>query len=273
MNLLTFWVPDRIYICDAAEYGLGGFANHGRAWTYQIPVELRNRAHINILEYLAQITAIWIDIIEGITSKEDCILAIGYNTSAMGWLGRSNFREENENDKSWDVKQILSRHLATLTLKSDFILYKQWLKGSHNQVADSLSRDAYFLNPNTHRLFLQRTVPQQLPQNFNIRPVPKEIFCFVILILQLLPEMQLQSSIPKPSELAHGNVGILSCIVSESKTSSWTGSAGICKISSYPVLHKQLERAPSLDSIMDTWRYTCGSDLLGKQQEGLQTRH
>ena len=31
MNLLTFRVPDRIYICDAAEYGLGGFANHGRA--------------------------------------------------------------------------------------------------------------------------------------------------------------------------------------------------------------------------------------------------
>ena len=237
-------------------------------------MELRNRAHINILEYLAQITVIWIDIIEGITSKEDCVLAIGDNTSAMGWLlSISNFREENENDKSWEVKQILSRHLATLILNSRSILYKQWLKGSHNQVADSLSRDSYFLNPNTHRLFLQRSVPKQLPQNFNIRPVLKEISCFIISILQQLPEMQLQSSIPKPSEFAHGKVGILSCIVSESKTSSWTDSAGISKISSCPVLHKHLERAPSLDSIMDTWRYTCGSDLLGKQQEGLQTRH
>ena len=125
MNLLTFRVPDRIYICDAAEYGLGGLANHGRTWTYQIPVELRNRAHINILQYLAQITAIWIDIIEGIKSKEDYVLAIGDNTSAMGWLRRSNFREENENDESWEVKQLLSRHLATLTLNSNIIIYKQ----------------------------------------------------------------------------------------------------------------------------------------------------
>ena len=39
MNILTFRKPDiiYIYICDASECGLGGFANHGRAWTYTIP--------------------------------------------------------------------------------------------------------------------------------------------------------------------------------------------------------------------------------------------
>lgn len=46
MNLLTFRKPDVFCICDAAEYGLGGFASNGRAWTYQISIELRNRAHI-----------------------------------------------------------------------------------------------------------------------------------------------------------------------------------------------------------------------------------
>ena len=107
MNLLTFRKPDIIYVCDASEYGLGGFASHGRAWTYEIPVGLRNRAHINILEYLAQIIAIWIDIIEGTAKREDCLLAIGDNTSAMGWLRRSNFRQEEESDVSWDVKQQL----------------------------------------------------------------------------------------------------------------------------------------------------------------------
>ena len=34
MNLLTFRKPDIVYICDAAEYGQGGFSSHGRAWTY-----------------------------------------------------------------------------------------------------------------------------------------------------------------------------------------------------------------------------------------------
>ena len=31
LNLLTFRIPDEMYVCDAAEYGLGGFTNHGRA--------------------------------------------------------------------------------------------------------------------------------------------------------------------------------------------------------------------------------------------------
>ena len=64
MNLLTFKQPDVVYICDAAEYRLGLFASHGRACTYEIPPELRNREHINLLEYLAKIIAIWIGIIE-----------------------------------------------------------------------------------------------------------------------------------------------------------------------------------------------------------------
>ena len=151
MNLLTFRHPYTVYICDAAEYGLGGFASHGRAWTYVIPPNLRNRAHINVLEYLAQIIAIWIDVIEGVTKEEDCILAMGDNTSAMGWLRRSNFKQKDESDTSWLVKQQLCRYLATITLNADITLYKQWLKGSDNQVADSLSRDAYYLNASTHK--------------------------------------------------------------------------------------------------------------------------
>ena len=85
MNLLTFRELDIVYICNAAEYRLGGFASHGRAWAYETPLDLRNRSHINILEYLTQTIAIWIDIIERVTKKEDCILAMGVNTSAMGW--------------------------------------------------------------------------------------------------------------------------------------------------------------------------------------------
>ena len=53
MKLLTFREPDIVYVYDAAEYGLGGFESHRRAWTYIIPPKLRNRAHITILEYLA----------------------------------------------------------------------------------------------------------------------------------------------------------------------------------------------------------------------------
>ena len=144
MNLLTFRKPNIAYICDASEYNIGSFSSYGRAWSYIILAELRNRSHINILEYLAQIVSIWIDIIEGRTNKQDCILTMGDNTGALGWLRRSYFRQKDESENSWDVKQQQGRHLANLTLAADITHYKQWLKGEDNQAADSLSRDAYF---------------------------------------------------------------------------------------------------------------------------------
>ena len=41
MNSITFRAPTKIYINDASEHGLGGFATHGRAWTYIIPDHLQ----------------------------------------------------------------------------------------------------------------------------------------------------------------------------------------------------------------------------------------
>lgn len=105
MNVLTFRVLDIINICDASEYGMGGFASHGRAWSYTIPINLRNRAHTNILEYLGQIISIWIDVIENKVNSEDCILSIGDNTSSLGCMRRSSFRQKDDSDKSWEVKQ------------------------------------------------------------------------------------------------------------------------------------------------------------------------
>ncbi len=253
LNLLTFRKPDVVYICDASEYGLGGFATHGRAWSYQIPLEFRNRAHINVLEYISQIVAIWIDIVEGNISREDCVLSIGDNTSAMGWLRRSNFRQKEDSDTSWFVKQQLGRHLADLVLKADICLYQQWLKGSDNLVADSLSRDNYYMKEDTHKSFLNSVVPHQLPPNFSIRPVPREICCFITSILQQLPATQLQSSIPKPSELALGNIGTLSCIVSESVMSSLMVHPDFRRISSCQDLPKPSGKGPSLKEIIGIW--------------------
>ena len=125
MNLLTFRLPDITYICDASEYGLEGFASDGRGWSYQIPERLRNRAHINVLEYLAKIISIWIDLLEGTTNSEDYLLSIGDNTSALGWMRRSNFRMKDESDISWGVKQQLGRKLANLVLDLNTVLYKQ----------------------------------------------------------------------------------------------------------------------------------------------------
>jgi len=253
MNLLTFRKPTNIHICDASEHGLGGFANHGRAWSYVIPLEVRGRAHINILEYLAQVVAVWVDILDGTAIDEDCLLCMGDNTSAMGWLRRSNFRQKDESDQTWLVKQEIGRHLARLVLKSNIMLYTQWLKGSHNQVADSLSRDAYYLNANTHKIFLFKTVSHQLPQNFKIKPLPKEISCWIYSTLQQLPKTTLWLKAQKRSELADSNIGILTSIASELQVCSSTIFHRSIKTSSCQDSHKHSEKAPSLEELKNIW--------------------
>ena len=84
LNLMTFREPTHFYINDASEHGIGGFATHGRGWAWTIPAKLRGRAHINLLNFLAQLVSIWIDIAEHRITPLDCLLGMGDNTAAMG---------------------------------------------------------------------------------------------------------------------------------------------------------------------------------------------
>ena len=253
MNSIVFRAPTKIYINDASEHGLGGFATHGRAWSWTIPSHLRGRAHINLLEFLAQLISIWIDHIEGRLLQHDCLLGMGDNTASMGWLRRSNFRENNEHDMEWLAKQRVARKVAELVLDSDTVLYRQWFRGADNTVADSLSRDAYFLSNNTHESFLRIAVPNQVPKNFKIQPVPKKICSFVTSILLLLPVKQQRSLPQKPSELAHSSVGLLSSLASELKSSILTTFPDSRKISSRLLSLKPCEKQPSLKQLEEIW--------------------
>lgn len=87
MNLLTYRYPDRIYWSDASEFGIGhGYSAHGQAWHWKIPDELLHRAHINLLEFLAEVICIWVDIINKRLGIDDCVLCFGDSMTAMGWL-------------------------------------------------------------------------------------------------------------------------------------------------------------------------------------------
>ena len=253
LNLMTFRTPTHIYICDASEHGIGGFATHGRAWSWSIPRELRGRAHINLLEFLAQVVSIWLDILEDRVQPLDCLLGMGDNTASMGWLRRTNFRAKNESDLDWIAKQTTARKLANLVLDSETVLYRQWFRGADNTVADSLSRDAYFLSHESHQQFLSQTVPHQVPHNFRILPIPKEISSFISSTLQLLPVQPQRLHPQKPSELALGHVGLISSLASASSQSFWRDLANSNKTSSCPPLPKPQEKPPSLEEIKESW--------------------
>ena len=260
MNLITFRSPDIIHIGDASEHGMGAFASHGRAWRYLIPENLRGRAHINLLEFLTQVVSIWIDILEKKINPLDCILAMGDSTTAIGWMRRSNFKQspddedEEETTAEWLVKQEVARKLASLVLTSDTVLYHQWFKGCENVVADSLSRDAYFLSNSSHEKFLHSVANSQLPHSFQIKPVPAEICCFITSTLQQLPVKKRRLLPQKPSETALGNAGLFSSKELECsgiRTSKrCPGSQGT---SSSPHLPKQSEKPLSLQDIQDYW--------------------
>ena len=131
VNLLAFRKPDHTIVGDACEHGLGAFhLESGRAFRFIIPDHLRGRAHINSLEFITQVVQIWTDVLEGRIQEGTCILAMGDSTAAMGWLRRSNFREHDETDREWHVKQQVARKLAWLLLDIKACLHSQWFAGN-----------------------------------------------------------------------------------------------------------------------------------------------
>jgi hypothetical protein len=79
---------------------------------------------------------VWLEI-KAASNSSECILALGDNTSAIGWLFQSG--RVGQNSLSYAAIQQVARHLATLILDSDHCLASQHLKGEKNIVADLLS--------------------------------------------------------------------------------------------------------------------------------------
>ena len=91
---------------------------------------------------------------------------MGDNTTAMEWIWRSNFRDEDETNLDCFVKQQIAKKLAKITLQAKTCLYSQWFAGILNVRGDSLSRDCVDLSSTTHGLLLQNYAHTQVPENF-----------------------------------------------------------------------------------------------------------
>ena len=190
---------------------------------------------------------------EGRLEPLDCLLGMGDNTASMGWLRRTNFRESDENDMEWLVKQQVARKLASIVLEADCCIYRQWFKGEENVLADSLSRDGFVFTNQAHKSFLQSTIPQQVPPNFNISPLPNEIVSFISSTLLQLP-VKAQRLMPrKESELVRSRPGLVSYLVLGSRLSSSKASPSSRETSSCLPSPRQFEKAPSLEEIKSNW--------------------
>jgi hypothetical protein len=89
----------------------------------------------NLLEFVGMAINIWLECPEA--DAHDCMLALGDNTSAVGWLHNSS--RLNRKWAAHEAHLVVARHLALLVLNAGCCLASQHIQGDLNTVADLLS--------------------------------------------------------------------------------------------------------------------------------------
>ena len=206
LNLISYRSPNHAYRGDACPFGLGGYTNLGWAWRFYIPIYLRSRASNNLLEHLATIITTWVELLAGRLQRGDCKLSMGDSTTSVGWAKKSNFREDGEDPIQATIRMEVARGNAWRLLEAGVKSYGQWFQGRLNKVSDALSRDNNRSDAeltNILRLF----VPEQLPQHFEIVPLPNEISSWLISLLKRLPVKKQLQEVHTRSKLGRGTDG------------------------------------------------------------------
>ena len=224
MNLVAYLKPSHVYRSDSCPIGMGGYSARGWAWRWYLPKELLFRASNNLLEHLAAIITVWIDIISGRIGPGDCALSMTDSTTSEGWQMKTNFSEENEDPIQATIRIEVARKYAMLLLENGIKNYSQWFKGSLNDVSDALSRDDDRSDEELTNI-LYSCVPEQMPEHFEIVQLPSEINSWLISLLQQLPvKKQLQEK-HKRTKIGRGPDG--KNIVNQSELKKMTSTSTI----------------------------------------------
>jgi len=242
-NLVAYRLPTHLYRSDSCPAGLGGYSHKGKAWRFYIPKNLQFRATNNLLEHIASIITPWIDIISGELKAGDCALSMTDSSTSEGWARKTNFSElcDEEEIIQAQVRQQVAREHARRFLDKEVKDYSQWFPGDDNGVSDALSRDDDRDDEElTH--VLRTFVPSQLPDHFEIVPLPSEISSWLTSLLQKLPVRTQLREKHKRSKLGRGHDGNNTMPPSESEmtttsnrsqeisaSNSWERSPWLCE--------------------------------------------
>jgi hypothetical protein len=180
MNLVIQQEPDVILLTDAStSKGLGGYnVKSGNAWRLPIQPWMVGLS-INTLEFMSAIIGLEVELLNDNIQHENCFLIATDNTAAMGWLKRSNFDPDGEQQ----IQLALARHLANTLLENKICISSQWIAGHSNCVADALSRK-FELDDNELNKLIQLSYPQQVPPSFKVYPCPDKAYSRIFLSVQ-----------------------------------------------------------------------------------------
>ena len=213
MNNLVFRLPKRCYRSDSCPMGLGGYSDEGFAWRFYLPSELLFRASNNLLEHIASVITVWIDILAGRLAPEDCVLSMTDSSTSEGWAHKTNFSMlPEEVDCQVDPVEAkarieVARKFAYLCMEANICHFSQWFPGKENDVSDALSRDDDRSDEELTNI-LYSHVPEQMPPHFEIVPLPQEIVSWLTSLLSTLPvKTQLQERHTR-TKLGRGEDGL-----------------------------------------------------------------
>jgi len=252
LNIVAYRSPDHVYRSDSCPYGLGGYTHLGFAWRFYLPANIRFRASNNLLEHLACIITVWIEILAGRLRRGDCCLSMTDSTTSEGWSRRTNFKEDSEDPIQATVRIEVARSHAWRLLDHGIKDYSQWFPGRDNDVSDALSRDDDRSDEELTRV-LKTFVPSQVPQDFNIVPLPNEISSWLTSLLLRLPvKTQLQEEHTR-TKLGRGTAGCPTASPSASRMPTSTISAEDSESSSWEPLPWQCVTRDFRQHVMNPW--------------------
>jgi hypothetical protein len=138
------------------------------------------------LEHIAAIITPWVDIIWGHLHSGVCALSMTDSTTLEGWLRKTNFRELNDDPIQATMRLEVARLHAIHYINLGIREYSQWFPDKANVVADLLSRDDNRTDAEL-TIFFCIHCPSQIPEHFEIQPLPSKITSWLTALLLRLP--------------------------------------------------------------------------------------
>ena len=202
INNVVFRKPTSTSLSDSCERGIGGYSHDtGLAWRYEFTLEEQISFDINQKKYLASAINQKIQL-EHDNCSFPCSNDITDNTSATAWMYKSNFDPD-----SHPINNEIARENAKNLIEKKASSFSQHIKGSLNDIADSLSRDFHLTNNQLISLFNFIRPPYFPKKQMRIINLPKEITSWIASLAQLRTKKRELNWGPTPSSIAHGIIG------------------------------------------------------------------
>eukprot|EP00957_Ditylum_brightwellii_P166582 12680293-Ditylum_brightwellii.AAC.1 len=115
--------PTHVYRSDSCPGGLGSYSHEGWTWRFYLPGHLQFRAPNNLLEHIAAVIILWVNVIEGRLDQGDCSLLMTDSSTSEGWLKKSNFSKLIEDQIQVMIWLDVCRNYAMRMMKNDIKYY------------------------------------------------------------------------------------------------------------------------------------------------------